>query len=154
MFGDSFFTTIEKLLDDALDSFRPHVWGFFFHSREHHDGISRCSASVFVPMFGDSFFTNGRYPAVHLSRPGNVFVPMFGDSFFTKFLKENGMMRIRHSFRPHVWGFFFHKLLHHQKRIKLFDVFVPMFGDSFFTAGLGGPTGWALYGPFAAGISN
>ena len=33
-------------------------------------------------------------------------------------------------------------------------VFVPMFGDSFFTAGLGCPTGWALYGPFAAGISN
>ncbi|WP_288930911.1 hypothetical protein, partial [uncultured Dialister sp.] len=34
------------------------------------------------------------------------------------------------------------------------NVFVPMFGDSFFTAGLGCPTGWALYGPFAAGISN
>ena len=34
------------------------------------------------------------------------------------------------------------------------QIFVPMFGDSFFTAGPGGPTGWALYGPFAAGISN
>lgn len=33
-------------------------------------------------------------------------------------------------------------------------VFVPMYGDSFFTAGLEVPTGWALYGPFAAGISN
>ena len=33
-------------------------------------------------------------------------------------------------------------------------VFVPMYGDSFFTAGLGDPTGWVLYCPFAAGISN
>ena len=38
--------------------------------------------------------------------------------------------------------------------IKDMAVFVPMFGDSFFTAGLGDPTGWALYCPFAAGISN
>ena len=36
----------------------------------------------------------------------------------------------------------------------LYNVFVPMYGDSFFTAGLEVPTGWALYGPFAAGISN
>ena len=37
---------------------------------------------VFVPMFGDSFFT---IESMHdkLIELGNVFVPMFGDSFFT-----------------------------------------------------------------------
>ena len=57
-----------------------------------------------------------------------VFVPMCGNSFFTT--KNVALV------------------------IKDMAVFVPMFGDSFFTAGLGGPTGWALYCPFAAGISN
>ena len=87
-----------------MTRFRPHVWGFFFHSREHyHYRGSR--ATVFVPMFGDSFFTNvttaiiavplefsspclgilfhGRYPVPHKSGERDVFVPMFGDSFFT-----------------------------------------------------------------------
>ena len=156
-------------------SLRPHVWGFFFHlkkvlkyaplktelfsspclgilfshkfphqSGKHHNG-------VFVPMFGDSFFTGdarlikdadgvafsspclgilfsrlSRLPQRLKSRL--VFVPMFGDSFFTVL--------------PAFVG----------KAVS--TVFVPMFGDSFFTAGLGCPTGWALYGPFAAGISN
>ena len=40
------------------------------------------------------------------------------------------------------------------KKMDALVVFVPMFGDSFFTAGPGCPTEWALYGPFAAGISN
>ena len=57
-------------------------------------------------------------------------------------------------FRPHVWGFFFHEPISWLILTKNPVVFVPMYGDSFFTAGLGGPTGWALYGPFAAGISN
>ena len=48
---------------------------------------------------------------------------------FSHSLLKTAMMRAV-TFRPHVWGFFFH------------------------TAGLGYPTGWALYGPFAAGISN
>ena len=84
-----------------------------------------------------------------------------------------------YSFRPHVWGFFFHDTFEYEYGLepKLFSspclgilfsryrsgrssdracllVFVPMFGDSFFTADLGCPTGWAFYGPFAAGISN
>ena len=53
-------------------SFRPHVWGFFFHFMY----------VVFVPMYGDSFFT------IQLSNPYLllliVFVPMYGDSFFTR----------------------------------------------------------------------
>ena len=49
---------------------------------------------------------------------------------------------------------FFTALTEAQEQFYKDQVFVPMFGDSFFTAGLGCPTGWALYGPFAAGISN
>ena len=58
------------------------------------------------------------------------------------------------SFRPHVWGSFFHGFMGNVERSIKLGVFVPMFGDPFFTAGLRCPTGWALYGPFAAGISN
>ena len=37
-----------------------------------------------------------------------VFVPMFGDSFFTC-LPQNKHYEVREEgFRPHVWGFFFH----------------------------------------------
>ena len=70
-------------------------------------GHFRLLHQVFVPMFGDSFFTSeGR------GRSRNqrvvVFVPMFGDSFFTG---ENvgSLDSYQSCFRPHVWGFFFHK---------------------------------------------
>ena len=81
---------------------------------------------VFVPMYGDSFFTVTKMKRNRISLE-EVFVPMYGDSFFT--YNNSGDVMKRH-------------------------VFVPMYGDSFFTAGLGDPTGWALYCPFAAGISN
>lgn len=45
-------------------------------------------------------------------------------------------------------------ILSKNNKNNILNSLVPMFGDSFFTAGLGCPTGWALYGPFAAGISN
>ena len=78
-------------------------------------------------MLGDSFFTfTGNLERA--IKVGKIFVPMLGDSFFTG------------------------KSLHSSNQSGL--IFVPMLGDSFFTAGLGCPTGWALYGPFAAGISN
>ena len=110
-------------------SFRPHVWGFFFHNiimnmntmviagvfvpmfgdsfftHYHGRSKSRKKRRVFVPMFGDSFFTliiKNISIALHI-----VFVPMFGDSFFTLvagyYTQDKSL-----SFRPHVWGFFFH----------------------------------------------
>ena len=84
-----------------------------------------------------------------------VFVPMLGDSFFTRITASVTRYSVSSRFRLHAWGFFFHYLkteIHTE--IRRYRVFVPMLGDSFFTAGLGCPTGWALYGPFAAGISN
>ena len=60
---------------------------------------------VFVPMFGDSFFTINCPDIIALGI--GVFVPMFGDSFFTKCFAYN--------------------------IIGVVSVFVPMFGDSFFT---------------------
>ena len=153
MFGDSFFT-ITKL--DSLETsnglfsspclgilfsqavgchhdltfkkgFRPHVWGFFFHQIAT-SSMKRATCGQFSsPCLGILF---SRRKSRHLTRKLiAVFVPMFGDSFFT------GNRR-------------------HAETIGRHHVFVPMFGDSFFTAGLGCPTGWALYGPFAAGISN
>ena len=50
------------------------------------DGVAYYKASVviavFVPMFGDSFFTRGA-SHVFTAYTDSVFVPMFGDSFFT-----------------------------------------------------------------------
>ena len=63
----------------AAYSFRPHVWGFFFHEA----------------------FACGNIPT-----ETDVFVPMFGDPFFTRFLLLRSCRRAR--FRPHVWGSFFH----------------------------------------------
>ena len=109
--------------------FRPHVWGFFFHKRIL---LQTCShiLQVFVPMYGDSFFTMTNEKSNGFT--GNVFVPMYGDSFFTAqtvgvkrtlqihvfvpmygdsfFTEYQRTYRIRkRCFRPHVWGFFFHK---------------------------------------------
>ena len=57
MYGDSFFTW-EELSHMTADkpSFRPHVWGFFFHWLQKNL-LSLATLSVFVPMYGDSFFT-------------------------------------------------------------------------------------------------
>gem|GEM_PF-5607911 len=128
MYGDSFFTinSLKRTSLGDLPCFRPHVWGFFFHTRYEVLCVWK-GAGVFVPMFGDSFFTRRRRRGF-LKNGNEVFVPMCGNSFFTT--KNVALV------------------------IKDMAVFVPMFGDSFFTAGLGDPTGWALYCPFAAGISN
>ena len=86
MFGDSFFTIPAMLSNgeyvlfsspclgilfspgrclyssiSAPLGFRPHVWGFFFHIKVgESDGA--VMFTVFVPMFGDSFFTNSSTP--------------------------------------------------------------------------------------------
>ena len=38
-----------------------------------------------------------------------VFVPMYGDSFFTIYYDFMEEWASPESFRPHVWGFFFHR---------------------------------------------
>ena len=178
MFGDSFFTPQRRYSFRLTgQSFRPHVWGFFFHT-------------VKMGIIVDTAFPFSS--------------PCLGILFSQKIVSPV-TSNVPFSFRPHVWGFFFHATvvvaiderfptrfsspclgilfspgdvvkrkatrrsrfsspclgilfsleiaphLMHERRVKFF---VPMFGDSFFTAGLGCPTGWALYGPFAAGISN
>ena len=86
--------------------FRSHVWGFFFHIDRRIKGTCK-RMQVFVPMFGDSFFTIS--------------------STIQKPSKSTA------SFRPHVWGFFFHNSLRRISLILSMIVFVPMYGDSFFT---------------------
>ena len=135
-------------------SFRPHVWGFFFHNREPLYYIR--GKVVFVPMFGDSFFTRPRKEDAMVIRKFSspclgilfsllslsctnckvymgVFVTIFGDSFFTTMLNVLKEVTIN-SFRPHVWGFFFHRFGDTMFCVVTgMSVFVPMFGDSFFT---------------------
>ena len=64
---------------------------------------------------------------------GDVFVPMYGDSFFTSKRDGRKIHGTAWSFRPHVWGFFFHDTNFPTKAGNVTTVFVPMYGDSFFT---------------------
>ena len=112
--------------------FRPHVWGFFFHIPKNMSiALSLCSFSS--PCLG-ILFSRVLYVFLCSLYISFVFVPMFGDSFFT-FSFRRSLLSPPACFRPHVWGFFFH---HHGitgKEIASAKVFVPMFGDSFFTGG-------------------
>ena len=84
-------------------SLRPHVWGFFFHLGKGSD--ERYSAVVFVPMFGDSFFTSDK--PVKVGEHDGFSSPCLG-ILFSRGKKENNYVRFEFCFRPHVWGFFFH----------------------------------------------
>ena len=128
MFGDSSFTGRLILMRwPRKPCFRPHVWGFFFHSYLIQKLYSS-NISVFVPMYGDSFFTVQGYQC------------SAGDTLGC--------------FRPHVWGFFFTRISRSFRHAAGFSspcigilfsqspafiinysivVFVPMYGDSFFT---------------------
>ena len=154
MFGDSFFTVSIKRAMRTQRKFSSPCLGILF-SREHSTYMNLPSAHlVFVPMFGDSFFTLLGHAKQYDNFKG-VFVPMFGDSFFTAtYYKASVIVAVDEVFVPMFGDSFFTISGRNQKCRKRAQVFVPMFGDSFFTAGLGDPTGWALYGPFAAGISN
>ena len=121
-------TSLSRLVN--MTGFRPHVWGFFFHRLARRSINTGCS--VFVPMFGDSFFTttlrhvismvstrfrphvwgfffhtmreatNGIYPKFFVFSS-----PCLG-ILFSRGKKENNYVRFEFCFRPHVWGFFFH----------------------------------------------
>ena len=133
MFGDSFFTMICLSMNTgwSRSCFRPHVWGFFFH----HDNIrvnNQFPWQVFVPMFGDSFFTISVNTKVLKNLL--VFVPMFGDSFFTRRRTGNIDGLFRRVFVPMFGDSFF--TVEHENVLQVVKdgkVFVPMFGDSFFT---------------------
>ena len=101
-------------------SFRPHVWGSFFHRQGSSQG-SRGHEVVFVPMFGDPFFTTCTVASVRRLEDEIVFVPMFGDPFsLMEIVKEINDFWAR--FRPHVWGFFFHmRLLRRNISESLYD---------------------------------
>ena len=154
MFGDSFFTCnywFRKLCEFAR-SFRPHVWGFFFHKAT----LSKCftAARRFRPHVWGFFFhmisiKQSDIDRMKFSSPclgilfslhrkiaerekGTVFVPMFGDPFFTRTRNVHECKKLRQGFRPHVWGSFFHNEASKLKGGRKV-VFVPMFGDPFFT---------------------
>ena len=130
MFGDSFFTA-RFLKGCTLNSpsFRPHVWGFFFHNRSSLDIDSFFRKLFSSPCLGILFSQHRqvrRYPTVHCFRPH-----VWGFFFHRDLPVHLSGQRCR--FRPHVWGFFFHIQSWMQKQKEKHRVFVPMFGDSFFT---------------------
>ena len=131
VWGSFFHVFAGGLMNHYVCSFRPHVWGSFFHWKSN-SMERRAKSLVFVPMFGDPFFTliirvkKARelwfsspclgilFSLLSLSCTNckvymGVFVTIFGDSFFTTMLNVLKEVTIN-SFRPHVWGFFFHLL--------------------------------------------
>ena len=131
MFGNSFFTRSYEMTElEEKHTFSSPCLGILFHKKSRITWSM--TGTVFVPMFGDSFFTlpyktikewfiNGFRPHVwgfffHQIRIeiivtciDAVFVPMFGDLFFTRCMRMMCLI-MNTGFRPHVWGFFFHYL--------------------------------------------
>ena len=87
------------------NSFRPHVWGSFFHNTSQLDIITLCdmfSSPCLGILFSPLSNSVSLYKEVVFSSPclGILF------SQGNKRLIELGFSE---SFRPHVWGSFFHK---------------------------------------------
>ncbi len=81
-------------------------------------------------MFGDSFFTGrfgNEYEVIF-----TVFVPMFGDSFFT-FVDTNFPTKAGNTFSSPCLGILFSPYYGKSEKRIYGEVFVPMLGDSFFT---------------------
>ena len=154
VWGSFFHVFAGGLMNHYVCSFRPHVWGSFFHWKSN-SMERRAKSLVFVPMFGDPFFTliirvkkarelwfsspclgilfshydTERHRKYFLHK---VFVPMFGDSFFTRPRKEDAMV-IR-KFSSPCLGILFSLLSLSCTNCKVYmGVFVTIFGDSFFT---------------------
>ena len=154
--------------------FRPHVWGSFFHRQvlwATSSGALRFSSpclgilfsqkgattmatenkTVFVPMFGDPFFTLKRNP--HQGGPPRRFRPHVWGSFFHLRTSINvlNVRKIESGFRPHVWGSFFHA----ERCSPLMAVpsrcFRPHVWGSFFHSRPGRPHGVGSLWPFCGG---
>ncbi len=110
-------------------SFRPHVWGFFFHnyfkSDDKYMRIDRFSSPCLGILFSHNKECTFNAPYLWFSSPCLGIL-------FSREKIESQRRNTMTSFRPHVWGFFFHKVGESDGAV-MFTVFVPMFGDSFFT---------------------
>ena len=90
-------------------------------------------------MFGDSFFTPFLNRRVLWIDAGEFSSPCLG-ILFSPARYDNDHVIQKISFRPHVWGFFFHTRMTCKCLAQVMKSFVPMFGDSFFTQqAWGGP---------------
>ena len=88
MFGDSFFTRERRTFHSGGESFRfrPHVWGFFFHLTDPFQRSIMRQRYSFRPHVWGFFFHGIYWKRGKSHQVGEVFVPMFGDSFFTLLL--------------------------------------------------------------------
>ena len=139
-----------------ISGFRPHVWGFFFHEKKMTRFIDGHMV-VFVPMYGDSFFTTEvaelkkQLGMIMFSSPcmGILFSPQAEidalnkkmDAFsspcmgilFSLFTVKIGIVVDTNLFSSPCMGILFSREKDYRKIEKLDEVFVPMYGDSFFT---------------------
>ena len=109
MFGDSFFTKVGIIIDTNFPTkFSSPCLGILFSPSLFRAPISRCT-SFSSPCLG-ILFSRAKEFAFDGGKV-KVFVPMFGDSFFT--IKDGKTVdgATLEGFRPHVWGFFFHNNL-------------------------------------------
>ena len=107
MFGDSFFTGrgVSHVFTTYAEFSSPCL-GILF-SQERMERVFKRISRFSSPCLGILFSLYGDDGDI-LKRKSTVFVPMFGDSFFTRWVSWLIPISRRKRFRPHVWGFFFH----------------------------------------------
>ena len=132
MFGDSFFTRKIWIHGKYREGFSSPCLGILFLLPPSYSPASTDSPAFSSPCLGILFLLVKEEGGVSFFKV-EVFVPMFGDSFFTRKYMAF-MLADKHSFRPHVWGFFFHFMHQVQDYLK-FSCFRPHVWGFFFHRG-------------------
>ena len=116
----------------------------------HRNIAEREKGTVFVPMFGDSFFTRTRN--VHeCKKLRQGFRPHVWGSFFHIKNRLKGPLNASERFRPHVWGSFFHDIKECFTSIARASSFRPHVWGSFFHSRPEMPHGVGSLWPFCGG---
>ena len=101
-----------RLMTFVNGDFRPHVWGFFSQSLIRRIRWTRIGFSS--PCLGSFLSSDGTGREV--KECWLVFVPMYEDSFFTVPSRKDVEPWFEVGFRPHVWGFFLHRLRNYERK--------------------------------------
>ena len=132
MFGDSFFTQYAKDgRGHSAGEFSSPCLGILFSPGNIERAVKLGKAFPFSSPCLGILFSHSGMGKVKNGKPKRVFVPMFGDSFFT--ITKNLLALPGILFSSPCLGILFSLSLCSPKEILFFLVFVPMFGDSFFT---------------------
>ena len=147
VWGFFFHWPVMRTAWKSWSSFRPHVWGSFFHASQYLKLLSM-TILVFVPMFGDSFFTMKFSQVLDSSELFST--PCLGILFSPVMFQRKPILTIS-CFRPHVWGFFFHHGNLQLLQIHIYQSFRPHVWGFFFHSRPGMPHGVGSLWPFCGG---